>query len=219
MDYEGFSAFLLRNNRRGTTIKRHILTLSFLHRNLEEFNRENIDRFLLKQKENGKSNAYLNTQINTIRLYSQYKGLDVSLQKYKQFKKTTSIKSTLSDEEIEAFLALPVPYHAEKKHWIIMTLFWSICAFTGMRPGEVAHLTIEDVDFGRKVFYIRQSKTNQPGISPIPDNIKALLLNHIKNITDYLFPSKLGGTHYSAGGEAVIDNVDFRSLCRMSFLT
>lgn len=210
MDYEGFTAFLLRNNRRNTTIKRHIATLKFLHEKLPNFNRENIDSFLLKQKEEGKTNSYLNTQINTIRLYSQYKRLDVSLQKYKQFKKTFGIKATLSDEEIEAFLNLPLPYHAEKKHWQIMTVFWSICAFTGMRPGEVAHLKIDDVDFGRGVFYIRQSKTNQPSISPIPHNIKELIEQHLAMIAgDYLFPSKLGGTHYSAGGEAVIDNVDW----------
>lgn len=209
MDYEGFTAFLLQNNRRNTTIKRHILTLKFLHGKLPNFNKENIDKFLLKQKEEGKANSYLNTQINTIRLYSQYKNLDVYLQKHKQFKKTFSIKATLSDSEIEAFLALPIPYHAEKRHWQIMTVFWSICAFTGMRPGEVAHLKVDDVDYGRGVFYIRQSKTNQPGISPIPPNIIDLIRDHTKMVTDYLFPSKLGGTHYSAGGEAVIDNVDW----------
>lgn len=208
-DEVGFPAWLLKHDRRNTTIKRHTNTLRFLGRFLDHFDKTEVDKFLLGMKTDGKSNAYLNTIINTIRLYSQYLELDPELQHYKQFKKTSGIKATMSDDEIEAFLGLPCPYHADKRHHQQFTVFWSICAFTGMRPGEVAHLTVEDVDWGRGVFLIRTSKTNQPGIAPIPPNIKPLLEEYLKSCTHYLFPSKKGGTHYSAGGEAVFDNVDW----------
>ena len=209
-DEVGFPAWLLKHDRRNTTIRKHTYTLRYLGKFVDEFDKEKIDRFLLGLKADGKSNAYLNTIINTIRLYSQYLGLDPALQHYKQFKKTSGIKATMSDDEIEAFLGLTCPYHADKEHWRQYTIFWSICAYTGMRPGEVAHLKIEDVDFGRGVFQIRISKTNQPGISPIPPNIKDLIKSHLDTLQgEYLFPSKQGGTHYSAGEEAVFDNVDW----------
>lgn len=206
MDYEGFTAFLLRNNRRSTTIRKHINCLGYLVKNNIHLEKIAIEKFLVKLKEEGKSGAYLNSFVNCLNLYGNFSNQDLHI---KRFKVMAGLKQTMSDAEIEAFLALSCPPHSEKKHWSIMTVFWSIAAFTGMRPGEIAHLKIDDVDFGRGVFYIRQSKTNQPGISPIPNNITSLIREHTKMVTDYLFPSKLGGTHYSAGGEAVIDNVDW----------
>lgn len=203
---EGFSAYLAQRDRRNTTIKRHTNNLRYLGKFVDQFEKEKIDKFLLKLKAEGKANSYLNSIINTIRLYAQYLNLSPELQKYKQFKKTTSIKATLSDEEVETFLALPRRSHQPEKHRIKMSMFWALIAFTGMRPGECAMLEKKHFDWGRGVISIEISKTNQPGIVPIPPNIKDQIKAYLEGLEGtYLFPSARGGASYN--GMAILDDV------------
>lgn len=126
----------------------------------------------------------------------------------------------MSDEEIEAFLGLPCPFQraihrtgkvffrpTDTKRWERMTLFWKICAYTGMRPGEVAHLEIESVDFGRGVFVLTDTKT-VPRLVPIPPNIKESIDWYCKSLLGkFLFPSARGGNHNGTG--PVVDSVDW----------
>lgn len=133
------------------------------------------------------------------------------------FKEEIFIKATMSDEEIEAFINLPNPTFKsvhksgkvmikqyDHRAWYIFTVFWSICAYTGMRMGEVAHLTVNTVDFGRNVFIVEDSKTNTPRFVPIAPNIRNMVQDYINSIhTKYLFPSRRGG------GDGCIDGTDW----------
>lgn len=141
MDYEGFTAFLLRNNRRNTTIKKHITCLAYLVKNNIPLEKNAIEKFLINLKNDGKSGAYLNSFVNCLNLYGQHINRDLHI---KRFKVVPGLKQTLSDEEIEAFLGLPCPPHSEKKHWVIMTLFWSICALKESQRGAYS---LESVSF------------------------------------------------------------------------
>jgi len=81
-------------------------------------------------------------------------------------------------------------------------------AFTGMRPGEVAHLTINTVDFGRNIFILKDTKTNTPRFVPIPPNVLKDLQAHVESIkTEYLFPAERGGNRRKE--EKVVDDVDW----------
>lgn len=209
-DLSGFAAHLALHDRRKTTVKRHLNSLRFLTQHLHALTKEDVDTFLIEYKQQGKSNSYLNTFINTIRLYSQYKQLDQALQSYKQFKKIYGIKATFSDDEIEAFLALPRRKNQSPLHHKRMTMFWKCIAYTGARPGEIARLKKQHVDWGRGVFVIETSKTNQPGVAPIAPNIKQDLREYMDTIEgDYLFPAARGGNSYTDGEFPVIDNVDW----------
>ena len=139
----------------------------------------------------------------------------------------------MSDSEIEAFLNLPAPYstvlnantgelqtiQTSKKQYEIWTLFFSIMAYTGMRPQEVALLTPDLVDFGRKIFIVPEenSKTHTERYVPIPPNILDKVENHVKELQgEYLFPARNGGT--SRSGKAVVNNVqwgyNFHARCK-----
>ncbi|MCL5018874.1 MAG: site-specific integrase [Patescibacteria group bacterium] len=127
------------------------------------------------------------------------------MQKFSYLKEKEAIKATLSDEEIEAFLKL-LPKRKGKKEGLNYnkwTLFFSLMAFTGMRSGEVASLKVDQVDFGRGIFVIEDSKTNTPRFVPIPPNIKTVLENYVKKCTGYLFPSPRNGK------DGVVRNVDW----------
>jgi integrase len=106
------------------------------------------------------------------------------------FAKRYRMKATMSDAEIEAFIALPAPKvrGLNKAHYFLWTLFFSLMAYTGMRPGEVAGLSVNDVDFGRGVFVLKDTKTNEPRTVPIPVNVLPALQDRLKNCQGILFP-------------------------------
>ena len=132
------------------------------------------------------------------------------LNNLRQYPKQHTTKATLSDEEIEAFLALPRRKNQPHAYFPKYKVFWHLVAFTGARPGEIAKLTKKHVDWGRGVLVFDITKTNVPGVVPIPPNCVGLLKEYMTSInTDFLFPSAKGGAHYSAGEFPVIDNVDW----------
>ncbi len=88
--------------------------------------------------------------------------------------KTTFIRNAMSPDEIETFINLPYMGTLQGKFrdkWYMWTEFWRIQAWTGMRPAEVARLTIDDVDFGMGCFKVRKTKTGQPRVIPINETI------------------------------------------------
>lgn len=70
-----------------------------------------------------------------------------------------------------------------------MTLFWRCLAYSGARTGEIAGLTIGNVDFGRSVFIV-DGKTGKRNV-PINPLLKNELTEWIKNLEGtLLFPAQ-----------------------------
>jgi len=209
-DLEGYRLYLIRKNCKPSTIKANVRTLILLEKNVNNLTKENIDAFFLKLLESGKQATYINRLIGVLRTYADFAGLE-ELRKYKFLRVRNNFKkSTMSDQEIEAFLALkPLREDSRtQKYWKRMTMFWKICAFTAMRMGEVAHLTIDTVDFGQGIFFLEDTKTNSPRVVPIPGNIEKELKEYIVPLeNEKLFPSTYGGQQLSGG---VIDGVAWR---------
>jgi len=223
--HKPFYNWLLLNNRRSPTAKRHCYNLDNLLQFDPHLTSDSFSAFIGYKKDHQCKNTYLNHLISTVRVYSQYlkeKGqfYDDELLSTRFLKREIFIKATMSDEEIEAFLSIQPPTITYKGRWGVMitrtinprthrlwTMFFSIMAFSGMRPGEVANLTVNDVDFGRDIFILRETKTGQPRLVPIAPNIKVSLQKFIAGLqSNYLFPSDRGGIK---DGKAVFDNVDW----------
>ena len=171
------------------------------------------------------SSSYINNFIDSARNYAhcaeEYNlEYDPILLTLKHFKERTKPKATMSDEEIESFVNLPVAIFkakrnghlveipADPKGHMIFTMFWKICAFSGMRMGEVAHLRVNQVDFGRSVFTLgsEDTKTNEPRYVPIAPNITSELSDYVTKLqSDKLFPSRRGGKK----GDGCFDEVDW----------
>lgn len=220
---DGYKVWLLQNGRRESTAYRHINILKILQNKEIEPNIESLQKFVIDLKKNLMKHSYINMFIDVLRVYCRFSGLEEI--KLKHMKDEAFMKSTLSDDEIEAFLNMPNPIIPHKHHngkvfyrrctsdlaWNRWTMFFSICAYSGMRPGEVAKLTVNDVDFGRDVLVIRESKTGKPRLVPIAPNIKHKLKSYIHDLTgDFLFPSAKGGKIISGGRDGrVFDSVDW----------
>lgn len=211
----GFQSWLAGKGRKIGTVRTTSYNLKRVLRQ-SKLTSDGVASFLFQLQKEGKRNAYINHFVTALHLYGQYKSIPF-LQEIKQLPSQPFLKATMSDEEIERFLAVECPqakYLRGTKtlspswaRWHRMTVFWSICAFTGMRTGEVAHLTVDDVDWGRNVFILEDTKTNEPRVVPIPPNIESLLREYMKSCTFYLFPSLRGGDHNGTG--KVIDSVDW----------
>lgn len=144
-----------------------------------------------------KKATYINSYIDTLRLYGRYKKT-TEYEEIDYFPEERYIQQTMSDEEIEAFLRLPPSRKGivEEKHYYTWTLFFKIMAFTGMRPGEVSHLTTDDVDFGREVLILRETKTNDSRYVPIAPSFSHDLKEHMRSLEgELLFPPKSGGSY------------------------
>lgn len=211
----GFQLWLAQKGRKVNTVRTTSYNITRVLRQCE-LNKESISSYLFQLQKEGKRNAYLNHFVTALHLYGEYANIPF-LKEFKQFPDQPFLKATMSDEEIEAFLACRCPqaeylrgtntYSPSWVRWHRMTVFWSICAYTGMRTGEVAHLTITDVDWGRNVFILEDTKTNTPRVVPIPPNIKETLIAYMKDTSHFLFPSIQGGNHNNTG--KVIDSVDW----------
>ncbi len=218
-DLAGFQLWLAQKGRKVGTVRGISYNLKRVLRSGTKLTAKGVASYLFLMKEQGKTGAYLNNILTAIHLYAQYKHLPALL-KIHRFKIDPYVQATMSDDEITQFLDLPCPTcrlfthghelqrQTNPKRWEKMHMFWSIAAYTGMRTGEVAHLKVEDVDWGRNVFILTDTKTNTPRFVPIAPNIEKELHEYIAELTtDYLFPSPRGGNHNGTG--QVIDNVDW----------
>jgi integrase len=165
-----------------------------------------INDFLLRLKDGGLKNKSLNGYVFVIRHIGHAFSL-TDLQNYPKFKASQDdefIRDTLSDEEIDAFLALPYIGAKERartnckgiEEWryVMGQMFFQILAWHGMRPDECASLKIwgnnkeNYVDLGASVFRLNKTKTSRR-VVPIYAKVKPLLEEYIQTLKgDYLFP-------------------------------
>lgn len=180
-----FTLYLVREGLASTTIEKDIKILKRLMQ-LEVLVGDKIEGFLFVQLQKGSNPSYLNTIILAARRWGRFLN-DPTFQNIKLFKIKETNKSTLSDDEIEAFLKLPKPKQSKKDRYEMWNLFFKICAYSGMRMGEVANLTVRSLDFGRSVFILDRTKTT-PRLVPIAPSLTGDLVAYIKRLDgDHLF--------------------------------
>lgn len=189
---------LTRGVRESTAIL-YRQNISLLARSIPKFSKGAIETFLIDQKVAGRKNQYLNKFILASRIYCAFlehvgQKADPSILTIKTLKIEASEKGTLSDSEILQIINCPPLCKGEKykKRWELFSLFFKILAFSGLRPIELAKMTVSDVDFGRNVFVISEvvSKTHSYRLVPIAPNILTDVKHHVTLSEKYLFPAK-----------------------------
>jgi integrase len=156
--------------------------LKFSHlENLKDIRIGHIYAFIDDLHARGCKNRYANIFIDTFKVLGHFLK-NKKLEKLTYLKEDHYIKATLDDLEIEQFLNIPPSKNTNKDNWALWKLFYSLMAFCGMRPGEVANLTPDCVDFGRGVFILEDTKINEPRYVPIPEHLKDDLRERISKI-------------------------------------
>lgn len=195
-----------QKGKRATTIKRDTYLVKKLLQHCPHLSESEIIKFFLTLKEKGYRASYINIHIDVLRNIHSFHPLPFVPTYYKI---ESFNKATMSDEEIESFLNLPCEVITQTGRYgrfqrtcdpeghKVFTMFWKICAFTGMRMGEVALMTVDRVDFGRGVFVLEaeDTKTGKARVLPIAPNILEDVKNYVsKCTTSHLFPARNGGS-------------------------
>ncbi len=207
--FKRFEAYLLRRGNKPLTIYKRISSIKKLLREVSPLTPENLELYFANMAKTRKGTT-VNTLIDTMRVFADFLGRYEL--RIKHFPQEDPIKTTMSDEEIERFLALPPPSRTSenrKIEYYRWTKFFKICAMTGARPGEIANLTVDGVDFGLNALIV-DGKMGKRKI-PMAENIKDDLKNLIDNEKDgFLFWSSKGGN----GGDAKQQNPVFTATQR-----
>jgi len=197
-----FKSYLaIKRNCRPITIYRYLTHFKRLLRFVPQLTYENLETFIQKIKEEGKSASYREDYVVCARVVSMFyketkRDYDERVIKFPLPKKEETYKGILTDDEIDLILTYPRQNNEMIKQHKMWNLFFSIMAFCGIRPGELSKCRTEHIDWGRLVFTLEAGmvKTKRPRLIPIP----SILVDRLKDWTkdmkpkDYLFM-----THYS----------------------
>lgn len=208
----------MSGDRQETTVLAYIVVFETFQRKYPEATKDQAVEYIQTLIAKKRQATYINRFIDVIHMYGQYLK-DPDYKEIGWLKEKKPFKSTLTDEEITAFLELPpttisrtyssgkvVTRYQHEKLYRMMTIFWKICAFTGCRMGEASHLTKQDIFYADNA--IRFNGKTGDRIVPLPSNVKTEILEYINNCpTDSLFPSARGGN--SRGHGEFIDAQDW----------
>ncbi len=204
MDIAGFTLWMFQRGLKKGTIRFYVQNAKRLNLGLDKLTIDSVNSFLLNLLKENKASSYINDYVCTVKQYAKWKGLN-EFKSLKFMRENPTIKSTLSDKEIESFLQLPPPlvkhmfrgkmheylFKPEKYH--MWTLFYKIMAYSGMRCNEVATLIVDQIDFGRGVFTLTDTKTNTPRNVPIAECLINDLREYIKTVKGkYIFACNNG---------------------------
>ena len=153
--------------------------------NLESVDENNIKNFLAFLEKIGKSAQSRNIYLNGIKFYYH----DVC--GYKKFiniisaKKCQKLPVVLSKHEVETIISNT----NNKKHKLLLSLSYG----SGLRVSEVVNLKTSDIDYDRKLIYIRKAKGNKDRVTLLPEKLIDDLKKNIPVSNKYIFESERGG--------------------------
>lgn len=161
-------------------------------------NEMDVRAYLQKLIQDGKSNAYINLAINSIKFfYETVHEMPNRFYSIERPRKERPLPEVLSKEEIMDIIANT----NNIKHKCIVGLLYS----SGLRRGELLNLKVTDIDSKRMVVKIKNAKGNKDRISVLSPSILKDLQEYYKEFRpkEYLFEGLKGGK-YSATSVVLI---------------
>lgn len=99
----------------------------------------------------------------------------------------------LSEDQLKAlFNAIEEDDHPQAGNILLIALF------TGMRRGSLFNLKWQDIDFERGFITLRDPKSGKDDIIPLNGQARAVLEDHIKTGSEYVFPGRGGNKRTNA---------------------
>lgn len=205
INLDSFKTYLLDNNRKPITIKKHLFWVSRVIGMCPNYSVEEINAYLDGKKKQGNNNNSINVIIESIRCYAQFLQRQDVLNSIKYLKRDTSFeRGILSPEEVNKLLKLRRSKNMWKQSWNMYMMAIRIMLWTGLRPRETCTLSVDDIDFGLGVIKLKPENAKTNGTIPIPDTLYPHLKKYIDNTTtQLLFPSIKGGYEGHIGVNAL----------------
>lgn len=176
------------------TVSSYISNLKLFFKNSPvNLTKTSIDSFVLNLIDEGRySDSTLNQIINSINFYLRWvlKSKDIKADNH-QIKKRKRLPEVLSKDEVCKLINSP----SNDKHRALLSIVYS----SGLRVSEVVNLRKSDIDFDRKLMFIRCSKGKKDRYTIISNMTMLLLKDYLPTIpnSSYLFPGQKPNSHLS----------------------
>lgn len=194
MELKKFYDWLQLNKNSKGTIKTYYQYVDCFGKFCEyNFSQENLDKYIIKLREEEKSPSTINLFLISIRAYTKFSGIELNIPTPKKVKRK-GIKFYFTEEDMnEVYKNLPLlggDYNL--KDLVLRFMF-----YTGVRPSELLKLKIEDINFKNKDINIYNAKGNKDRVIPFLNNaLYALLIIHCKNREGKVFDISYGQINY-----------------------
>jgi site-specific recombinase XerD len=140
----------------------------------------------------GYAASSMNLAISAVKfLYSQvYGGRKNPVDPVKRPRKDSRLPPVLSKSEVRKIIEAA----GNIKHRLLLMTVYS----AGLRVSEATALKMEDIDFQRKLIFIKHSKGRKDRCTPLSDNVAALLCEYLRYAPGkWLFPGQNIDSHLS----------------------
>lgn len=158
---------------------------------VKEITREEIEKYLADMKSRGCAATTRNRLIFVLRTYYSF-ALENHLTEVNPVEEIRPVR-TRSKERTYLKREEVVSLTETIKHPVIHYAVWT-AYYTGLRPSEILHLTIQDVDLESGVIHVRQGKGNKDRIVPICEELRDLLVMYFKEFRPKVDSEKVFAT-------------------------
>lgn len=205
LDFDGFSKYLILKGTRQITVDRHVRSLKLLSKSVDSFTYDVLKEYLDNKLVSGLSGSTLNAVVSTLREYGKCANLSDILKLPLYSRKQKVFRRTLSDAQIEAFLAVPIRKRQNVSSWKQWNVFWALLAFCALRPSEAKQLKVSDVDLANEQIILRAeiTKTDQFSTIPLFPNILPIVADYVKTCKGELLfqpPKETSNQYLSQSG-------------------
>ena len=189
MNLGGFTRYLQENGLAKRSIETLTSRLRILEQKCHPLNRDTFFDFLLEYEQEY-TKAATNKYIQAARHYCKFMGQEWGSE-LKQRVEDIRTPDTFTLDEVKQFFSLECGLPRKLRAFTMWTTLFRTMYLTGMRPQELWKLKTNDVDWNRKLFRVRGTKTSLDRDLPIPD----ILLPEIRAQAglEYLFCKDDGG--------------------------
>ena len=157
--------------------------LFFIKKSPKNVLKSDIESYILSLLEKNKDKATINLAVSSLLFY--YKNILKRNFHVKRLKQENKMHSVLSADETRQLIKAA----KNIKHRLLLKLMYS----TGLRVSEAVSLKKRDIDYERKIGYIRCGKGGKDRMFPLSNNLLKDLNEHLNNHTsEYLFDTKEG---------------------------
>ena len=197
-EVEAYGAHFTITNFKFSTVNAYCRTLElFLHYCREQFpeiapGQEQVQQYLLKRLDAGKSWFTINADYSSLRKYFiVLRDFSWSLKKFPRPRKDDVLPSILSKEQVALLISAAPNFKYQ--------VFLSVLYATGIRLSEACHLKIADIDSDRMQIRISKGKGGKDRFVQLPDALLSTLQEYsrIYRPEVYLFNGRRKGAAYS----------------------
>lgn len=161
MKLQKFLEWLQLNKNSKKTIKTYFQQVDCFGKYCEyNFNQDNLNKYIIKLREEEKSSATINLFLISIRAYSKFSGVKLDIPTPKKIKKR-SIKYHFTEKDLEQILRS----YYDEEDLILRFMF-----YTGARPSALKKLNKDHINFKTRDIIFYNAKGNKDRIVPFLNN-------------------------------------------------